>query len=389
MQQLREGLANAWHFDVACFEYMLSPNSESKIQRSRFSRRDVLRGMAGFSAAAMAGNRLWSQNQGPRRLDLHHHFASPKYKARIAENKRQGWDTFEGYEVNKDVEMMDKGGIATAFLSVSTPGLWLGDEFAPERDRTIALARDMNDLGAQMVGDHKGRFGLFAVLPLPDIDASLKEIAYAYDTLKADGVGLLTSYGNHWLGEKMFEPVFDELNRRNAVIFVHPTDAPCCHALANQNPATLEWLTDTTRTILSLVAGNPRAVGTRGGAEDSPATRYSNCKFIFSHGGGALIGTASRVVGTVTEKDLSGTPPVNSRLYHIRRFFYDTAGSANPILMQGIAKLAGASQIVFGTDYPFGAGAAMGQGLQAVGFTPEQLRGIDRDNALRILPKYR
>ena len=159
----------------------------------------------------------------------------------------------------------------------------------------------------------------------------------------------------------MFEPVFDELNRRHPVVFVHPTDAPCCHNLAGQNPATLEWLVDTSRTILSLLASDPHLVGSRGGVEQSPATRYANCEFIFSHGGGALIGVASRVVGTVTEKDLAATPPVNSRLHHVRRFFYDTAGSANPILMQGIAKLAGASQIVFGTDYPFGGGANLAE----------------------------
>jgi hypothetical protein len=104
--------------------------------------------------------------------------------------------------------------------------------------------------------------------------------------------------------------------------------------------------------------GRGHIVVPNGGAEQSPASRYANCKFIWSHAVGALIGVASRVVGPVTEKDLSGTPPVNSRLYHIRRFFYDTAGSANPILMQGIAKLAGVSQIVFGTDYPFGNGAS-------------------------------
>lgn len=364
-------------------------NGPSSIERREISRRDLIAGIAGVSGATLLANKLWSQAAGPRRLDLHHHFASPKYKSRLAEGKRQGWETFQPYEASKDIEMMDKGGIATAFLSVSTPGLWLGDDFAPERDRTIALARDMNDYGAQIVSDHKGRFGLFAALPLPDVDASLKEIAYAFDTLHADGVGLLTSYGNHWLGEKMFQPVFDELNRRNAVVFVHPTDAPCCHNLANQNPATLEWLTDTARSILSMIAGDPRSVGSRGGAEQSPATRYSNCKFIWSHGGGALIGVSSRVVGAVTQKDLSGTPPVNSRLYHVRRFYYDTAGSANPILMQGIAKLAGASQIVFGTDYPFGNGASMGQGLQSVGFTADELRGIDRENALRILPKFK
>jgi len=340
--------------------------------------------LAGMGAAS-----LRSQNAGPRRLDVHHHFASPKYKARLAEVKRQGWDTFQSYEPNADLEAMDKGGIETAMLSVSTPGLWMGDEFTPERDRAIALTRDMNDYGAQLVRDHKNRFGLFAALPLPDMDASLAEIAYAFDTLKADGVGLLTSYGNHWLGEKMFEPILDELNRRNAVVYVHPTDAPCCRGLANANPATFEWLADTARCILSMVSGTPGAIVGRGGAEQSPASRYSNCNFIWSHAGGALIGVASRVVGGVTERDLSGTPPMNSRLYHIRRFFYDTAGSTNPILMQGIAKLAGSRQIVFGTDYPFGNGAATAAGMQSVGFTDAQLRALDRENALRILPRYR
>jgi len=341
------------------------------------------------AAGGLLGDRAsWSQTTS-RRLDLHHHFASPKFKALLTEGKRQGWETFQPYDPSKALEAMDRGGVATAFLSVTTPGLWLGDEFSrSERDRAMAMARDMNDYGARLVRDYKTRFGLFAALPLPDVDASLKEIAYAFDTLKADGAGLLTSYGNHWLGEKMFEPVFDELNRRNAVIFVHPTEAPCCHNLANANPATLEWFTDTARSILSLLAEDPRVVGALGKPEASAASRYGNCKFIWSHGGGALIGVASRVVGPIAEKDLAGTPPVNSRLYHIRRFFYDTAGSANPIVMQGIAKLAGASQLVFGTDYPFGNPASLAEGLQSVGFSGSQLLAIDRENAIRILPRY-
>ena len=118
----------------------------------------------------------------------------------------------------------------------------------------------MNEYGARMVADYKGRFGLFAVLPLPDIDASLREIEYAFDTLKADGVGLLTSYGNMWLGDVRLRPVFDELNRRGAVVYTHPTDAPCCHSLANASPATLEWFTDTARSIMSLIAENAGAV---------------------------------------------------------------------------------------------------------------------------------
>ena len=364
------------------------------------SRRGFLTGMAALGTGAVVANsQLWSQasNSGARRLDLHHHFASERYKKRLAEAKRQGWDTFAAYSPAKALEAMDKAGVATAFLSCSTPGVFLGDDFALEQRQIIASAREMNEYGARLVADNKGRFGLFAMLPLPDVDASLREIEYAFDTLHADGVGLLTSYGNHWLGEKMFEPVFDELNRRNAIVYSHPTDATCCHSLANANPATLEWLTDTARAIMSMIAADPSVVGGggrggRGAGAPSPATRYANINFIWSHAGGALIGVASRVVGNITAADLAATPQPNSRLYHIRRFYYDTAGSANPILMQGLSKLAGSSQIVLGSDYPFGGSnpiAGIVEGLQTCGFSPAELRGIDRENALRILPKYK
>lgn len=371
------------------------------------SRRDFLAGAAALGAGGLfSAQQLFPQGKkqdeplpSPRRLDLHHHFMSDRVKRRVAEVKRQGWDTFQDYSPNKAIDAMDKAGVATAFLSCSTPGVWLGDNFLIERAQAIALSRDMNDYGAQLVRDFKGRFGLFAMLPLPDVDASLKEITYAFDTLHADGVGLLTSYGDIWLGDKKLQPVFDELNRRNAIVYTHPTDATCCHSLAGANPATLEWLVDTARSLMSIVAEDASVVGGgggggrggRGAAQPSPATRYSNCKFIWSHAGGALIGVSSRVVGTVSAKDLAAPARPNSRLDHIRRFYYDTAGSANPILMQGIARLAGASQIVFGSDYPFGGAApiaSIAEGLKTCGFTQEEMRGINRENAVRILPKY-
>jgi predicted TIM-barrel fold metal-dependent hydrolase len=374
------------------------------------TRRNFITGAAAGAAGLFSAQRLLSQQQAPlanpRRLDLHHHHASPMYKKRITEVKRQGWDTFVNYTPEKDIESMDAGGVQTAFLSCSTPGVWLGDDFRIERDLAIALSRDLNEYAARMMSDHKGRFGLFATLPLPDVDASLKEIEYAFDTLHADGVGLLTSYGDIWLGDRRLAPVFEELNRRNAIVYTHPTDATCCHNLANQNPVTLEWLVDTARSLMSVISeggpgmGGAGAAGGRGGRggrggdgppPQSAATRFSNCKFIWSHAGGALIGVASRVVGGIGTAQLAAPAPMNSHLYHVRRFFYDTAGSTNPVLMQGIARLAGASQIVFGTDYPFGGERGpkgIAEGLLTCGFTQEELRGIDRENALRILPKY-
>jgi len=359
------------------------------------SRRKFLSGATAGGSGLLLRNQLWSQapangpNGGPRRLDLHHHYASPRYKIKLAEAKRQGWETFEAYDPAKDIEAMDKAGVATSFLSCSTPGLFTGDDFLLERSQIVALSRDMNEYAARMASDHKGRFGIFALLPLPDIDASLKEIEYVFDTLKADGVGLLTSYGNHWLGETLFEPVFDELNRRNAVVYTHPTDAPCCRALGGANPGTLEWLTDTARSILTMISENPGVLGGRGARTPSPATRYANIKFIWSHAGGSLIGVATRVVGNISAEALSRPAEPNSHLYHVRRFYYDTAGSANELMLQALKKLAGSSQIVFGSDFPFGTIVNIVDGLRTCGFTPDELRGIDRENAVRILPKYK
>jgi len=122
----------------------------------------------------------------------------------------------------------------------------------------------------------------------------------------------------------------------------------------------------------------------------SMATKYTNIRFIWSHAGGSLIGVASRVVGNISGEELKGTPPPTSKLAQVRRFYYDTAGSANPVLLQGLKTLLGdASHIVFGTDIPFGDGLAIVNGLKSCGLNADELRGVDRENAVRILPKYR
>jgi predicted TIM-barrel fold metal-dependent hydrolase len=257
-------------------------------------------------------------------------------------------------------------------LSITAPGVWFGD--AQEARR---LAREMNEYAAaRMVADHKGRFGLFAVLPLPDIDGSLREIEYAFDTLRADGVGVLTSYGTAWLGDPSFAPVMAELNRRKAVVYTHPTDAMCCQGLiprvANQM---LEYPTDTTRTVVSLVVSET-------------AAKNPDVRFIFSHAGGTLTSVAGRLLGAeMTADNLARPAAPNTRLFQLRRFFYDTAGSANPVNMQALRALVPTSQIVFGTDAPFFDGAPQVAGLQRAGFTPAELQGVERDNALAILPR--
>lgn len=284
--------------------------------------------------------------------------------------KTQGYQVWQPYTPAKAIEDMDRGGVATSFLSVTTPGIWFGD-----KEETRRMARELNEYGAKTVADYKNRFGLFAVLPLPDVEASLREIEYAFDTLHADGIGLLSSYGNRWHGDPEFAPVFAELNRRRSVVYTHASAPPCCQNLQpGINETTIEYNTDTSRTIISLI-------------ESGRATECPNIRFIFSHAGGTMPSLAGRFLGSAASAESLAHPAKhNSRLYHLRRFYYDTAGSANPVQMVSLKMIVPVSQIVFGTDFPFGSSAATAQSLRNCGFTPEELRGIDRENAVAILP---
>jgi predicted TIM-barrel fold metal-dependent hydrolase len=357
------------------------------------SRRDLLTGLAALGTSTLLSSRQSPAQTpaSPRLIDIHRHFVSPAYlKVLNAKqgHKVPGFTSFfplgpwNNYSPARDIETMDKQGIATAIVSTTSPGTWFGD-----RDETRGLAREMNEYGAKMASDYKGRFGLFALLPMPSVDDCLKEIEYALDTLKADGIGLLTSNGSHYLGDAAFQPIFDELNRRKAVVYTHPIDAPCCQDLSTPGvtPTTLEFPTDTTRLILSLIASPPNGT--------SPATRYGDVRFIFSHGGGTLPAIIGRVgVGGPDDLADNFAKPAapNSRLYHLRRFYYDTAMATNPVQIGALKTIAGASQILFGTDYPFGGDAVKHrQGLEKCGLTPDELRGIFRENTAKLLPQYK
>ncbi len=349
-------------------------------------RRDVLRGFAALGAGALfSAAQSAAQATSTRVIDCHHHFMSPAFLKVLAAktgHKTAGFTSFfplglwKDYSPAKDIEAMDRDGVATSLISCTAPGVWFGDG-----DESRMLARELNEYGAKMASDYKGRYGLLAVLPIPSVDDSLKEIEYAFDTLKADGVGILTSYGNRWLGDPAFRPIFDELNRRKAVVYTHPIDAPCCQDLMQGlNPTILEYPTDTARAILSLISSDA-------------ATRYADIRFIFSHGGGTMPSVIDRIgVGNpdTIAANLRGTPEPNSRLFHLRRFYYDTAQSTNTVQMQALKTIAGASQIVFGTDYPFGATAAKHvQGLRDCGFNADELANVQMGNALRLFPRFK
>jgi predicted TIM-barrel fold metal-dependent hydrolase len=267
---------------------------------------------------------------------------------------------------------MDKAGVAVAITSITTPGVWLGDDAQGRH-----LARISNEYAARLIADHPGRFGMFAALPLPDTEGSLRELAYGLDVLKADGIALFTSYRDKWLGDPAFDPVMEELNRRQAVVYTHPEAALCCRGLMpGIHESVIEYGTDTTRAITRLLFSGA-------------AARYRDIKWIFSHGGGTMPFLAERLIrAPLVYKPLAAAVP-NGVLPELKRFHYDIAQAAYPPALAALTRLIPMSQLLWGTDFPYRHGEEYVRLLGEFGFNDEDLRRIDRDNALALLPRLR
>ena len=344
-------------------------------EASSVNRRSFMAGgVAALSAGVLTAPALIrgaTAQAKPHRIDVHHHISPPTWLDNL-KRVNMANPPLANWSVQKTLDDMDKGGVATAITSPTSP------QTKPfSKEEAARLARESNDYAKKLMSDHPGRFGVFAMLPLPHVDESLKEIEYAFDTLKVDGIGMMTSYGDKWLGYAEFEPVWAELNRRKATVYTHPTDANCCINLVQGIAgSSIEWGTDTTRTIVSLIFS-----GT--------SQKYKDINFIFSHGGGALTSFAERFL-----VQMVSTPPYQGKFTRetvdgeLRRFHYDTAQVSNPITMAALVKLVPISQIVYGTDFPYRTAADHTKGLTAI-FNSNDLAAIDRENALRLIPRLR
>jgi 6-methylsalicylate decarboxylase len=322
------------------------------------------------SAAPFAG--------GPRIIDTHHHLYPPKY---VAQNLRRIVDdsgmlppsAFQNWTPQLALRQMDEAGISAAVSSITSPGIWFDDG---EAART--RARICNEYGARMSTDYPQRFGMFAAIPVPDVEGSLREIEYAYDVLKLEGIGVLTSYAGKQLGDPAFAPVFDELNRRKAVVFVHPTMS-CCEGnlFPEVTRPTIEFSTDTARTITSLLFS-----GT--------FSRCPDIRFIFSHGGGVLPSIIQRVLTAgrnLTPEQRAARLP-KGVAYELNRQYYDIASIAlNRAGMAAVLELFPPTQLLYGSDAPFGSTTRIANALLGLGLPAERLRAVQRGNALPLLPR--
>ncbi|WP_269858384.1 amidohydrolase family protein [Streptomyces sp. RPT161] len=305
------------------------------------------------------------------RVDVHEHVLPPAYRRLLVERGLDagGWALPE-WDKDSAIAMMDTQGIATGVVSVSAPGVHLGDD---REART--LARSVNEYVAELVKDRPDRFGQFASIPLPDVDGSVAEAVHALDELRADGVVLMSNAGGRYLGDPAFEPLWAELNARAAVVFVHPTEVPA-PTLPGVPAPVIDFPFDTTRTAVQLTL-------------NGVMSRYPDVKVILSHAGGFLPYVAHRVAvaSTIVNPELT----VDGILADLRRFYFDTALSGSPTALPSLLAFAAPGHVLYGSDWPFApvaAGAYFNGHLDGYqDWQPGQLRAVQRGNAEALFPR--
>ncbi len=307
----------------------------------------------------------------PHRIDTQHHILPARYVEAVgAESIARTLVSGRTPDWTPEVSLaaMDAHGVATAVVSISPPGFSIAD---------ATLCAWCNEYAADMMQRYPGRFGSFASLPLPDIDASLSEIGHALDSLKAQGICLLTNYGGRTLGDPLFDPVFAELERRGAVVYVHPNEAPGA-PLVGLPPASLEFPFDTTRAIANMLFTGTFA-------------RTRNIRYIFSHAGGTVPFLAERLARLERRPDLKVHAP-DGVLAELRRLHYDVALSAGPLTLGATLRFTTPDKLLFASDFPHAPVEAMAgtvTGLARANLTEEDRIMIERGTALSLMPGLR
>jgi len=314
----------------------------------------------------------------PKRIDVHHHILPPNFVSALNSLNIPwtGGPEVPSWSLQQAHDMMGAMGIDAAVASPSPGVYWGGDTgFA------VKLARETNEFVADVVRDDPEHFGGFATIPLPDVDASLEEVEYAYDTLGLDGVVLYTSQGDRYLGDRSYDPFFEELDRRKAIVFIHPTTIPPgADATGLTIPfGVAEFTFDTTRAVMNMLYS-----GT--------LERYPSIRYIVSHAGGTIPYLAWRIAGASYLPELRDRAPKTDGLALLQKLYYDTALSTSEFVFGALKEFVPMSQVLFGSDFPY-IGPAVLQaeryGLENSKVLDDAARAaIDRGNALTLFPRF-
>ncbi|WP_328635740.1 MULTISPECIES: amidohydrolase family protein [Streptomyces] len=302
------------------------------------------------------------------RLDVHHHVIPPAFE-RFAGPSTQ-------WSAASTLSWMDDHRVAAAVMSVSAPGLpSAADEGGPR------LTREINEFTAELVKNRPDRFGHFASLPMADHDPAsvLDEVGYAFDTLQADGVVLMSNAVGIYLGDRLWEPVWEELDRRQAVVFIHPT-ATGLRPLHGLSPAVVDFPFDTARTAVDLVVSGVMH-------------RHRHVKVILSHAGGFLPYAAQRFAGIIpvlsSPKSTPTTP--DAILAGLKRFYFDTALSTGHDALKLLASFAEPGHVLYGSDWPYAGTAGteyFNHLLDTADLTQSDREAIEHRNAELLFPRF-
>ncbi len=310
-----------------------------------------------------------------QRIDVHQHFIPEFYKSALAKVgvNDAGGNPWPKWSLEKTVELLERHDMG-AMLSISSPGTFFGDPgFAGY------LCRKLNEHAAKLVSEFPGRMGVMAVVPLPDVALAQKELEYALDVLKLDGVNLLTHVGDAYLGQPQFDEFYAELDRRSAAVFVHPV-RPSLEGLPSYDfpDGQVELTTETARAIANLFFhGVPE--------------RFEKIRWIMPHAGGTMPMNIYRL------RNLLRVPAVAARMprpldHYLKSFWYDIAQAVLPPTLQMIQAVAGDERLLFGTDYPYSARgeAVITDAIEGVGtfFAPDALRKLEKENAEALFPRF-
>ncbi len=338
------------------------------------SRRSLLKTLAaGAGIAALSRSNLLAQfvNKSTAkggRIDVHHHHAPPALQTGPPARGRRAWTP------EWSLEQMEKFDISVAILSMTQ----MGDVLYDGNEKGRAAVRTGNDYGARLMGDHPKRFGLFSSVPLPDIDGCMKEIEYGLDTLKADGIAIYTNDNhNRWPGDPYFEPMWQELNRRNTIVYMHPLAPQCCRDLNDGMPTAMnEFDFDITRAATSLLAGGV-------------LHKYPNVRFIIPHSGGTMPVLAGRIKDRYPNDPKHAEYIPNGVYAELKKFYFDIAHASFPMPLAALLKFAPPNQILFGTDFSPEPIESTVNELPGSGLSPALMRAIERENAERLFPRFK
>lgn len=313
-------------------------------------------------------------------IDVHAHFLTPRYVSEAKDAgivRPDGMPAWPSWDVGTHLTLMDRWGVGTSLLSVSSPGVHFGDDA-----RARALARHVNTEGARVRDSRPDRFGHFASLPLPDAEGALAEAVFALDELGSDGVTVKTSAGGVYLGDARFEPLYAELNRRRAPIFVHPTSPPHAETIALGRPRPmLEFIFDSTRAASDLLF-------------NGVFERYPDIEWIFPHGGGTLplLGERMDLFRHLFPGAAGGSPEGRSVPEQLSRLWYDLAGTPFPHQAPALTGAFGAERVLYGSDFCWTPAPGVDAQLASIDNAPRPgdgrtWRELTTANARRLFPR--